>query len=345
MAVRHSVDIIALAHHADDQAETVLLQLLRGGAPRGLGGDGGMACQRRISRNRPRPADAMETVAPRVARRHRRARDRRHGLSWIDDESNDDVAIRRNFLRARVLPVLETGLPGLPRRIGARRSFVRRIRQAAREPRGSRCDGRGYARRDRRRGPARAGGRASGKSAARNAADAAPFRFPPADRLREFARQVAGRQRKSARPALALANGRRLCCDRGFVRSDRPGRHLRRRVATRIDAQCFTHGVLSFTQAAGAGIDAARIPPEGLDVRPRTGGCSSAGCGRRPRRTLKNLMQEARIPAVLRPHWPMLTHGTEIVAIPGIGVGVDWHCPPDAPGWVVRWQPRALLSA
>jgi tRNA(Ile)-lysidine synthase len=97
------VDLIALAHHADDQAETLLLQLLRGAGPRGLAGMPRLA----VGEQRPwlwRPLLGL----PRSAlERYARAR----GLGWIDDESNADIALKRNFVRHRVMPVLAQGFP------------------------------------------------------------------------------------------------------------------------------------------------------------------------------------------------------------------------------------------
>ena len=97
-------DVIALAHHADDQAETVLLQLLRGAGPRGL------AAMPRLQPGTPalwRPLLDLtrDTLAAYGAQR---------GIAWIDDESNDDTRHWRNFLRHEIAPALATNFPGFP---------------------------------------------------------------------------------------------------------------------------------------------------------------------------------------------------------------------------------------
>src|SRR3984893_6055896 len=83
------VDVIALAHHTDDQAETVLLQLLRGSGPRGLSA---MPAFRRGTPALLRPllSQTRETMA---------AYARNGGLGWIEDESHSDTTHRRNLLR------------------------------------------------------------------------------------------------------------------------------------------------------------------------------------------------------------------------------------------------------
>ncbi len=87
---------IATAHHADDQAETVLFRALRGTGIRGLAG-----IPRRSGRAwrplLPFRRVEIETYAREV------------GLRWRDDPSNRDVGFARNALRHRVLPALEAG--------------------------------------------------------------------------------------------------------------------------------------------------------------------------------------------------------------------------------------------
>jgi tRNA(Ile)-lysidine synthase len=96
------VDAIALAHHLDDQAETVLLNLLRGA---GLEGASGMAARSRLSGKtllRPLLQVSREEIAAYAAE---------HRLGWIEDESNSDTAFTRNFVRHRVGPLLEERFP------------------------------------------------------------------------------------------------------------------------------------------------------------------------------------------------------------------------------------------
>ncbi|HTR06367.1 MAG TPA: tRNA lysidine(34) synthetase TilS [Paraburkholderia sp.] len=104
MCAAHGAQVLWLAQHADDQAETVLLQLLRGA---GIAGLAAMA-----------PARASATGVPRMrpllallrAQLERYARARR--LHWIDDESNDDTRYARNALRRDVMPALSAHFPG-----------------------------------------------------------------------------------------------------------------------------------------------------------------------------------------------------------------------------------------
>src|SRR5471032_976337 len=95
-------DAIALAHHLDDQAETVLFNLLRGA---GLAGASGMPVQGRLGRK------LLLRPLLEVPRGAIRAYAAEQGLGWIEDESNADEALTRNFIRRRVGPLLESKFP------------------------------------------------------------------------------------------------------------------------------------------------------------------------------------------------------------------------------------------
>ncbi len=98
--------MIVLAHHAEDQAETVLLRLLRGSGPAGLAA---MAA-RRGPWLRPLLSIGREELLDHL---------RRHGLTWWDDPANRDPRHLRSWLRTEILPRLEARLPDLVPRLSA----------------------------------------------------------------------------------------------------------------------------------------------------------------------------------------------------------------------------------
>lgn len=118
MCRRQGAAALWLAHHADDQAETVLLQLLRGAGVAGLAA---------MAPHRIDEASAVPRVRPFLhllrAQLERYAHLR--GLSWIEDESNADTRYARNALRHQVLPALSTHFPGF------RDALARSARHAA----------------------------------------------------------------------------------------------------------------------------------------------------------------------------------------------------------------------
>ena len=98
-------EVLALAQHRDDQAETILLKLLRGAGPQGLGGMRVLRRHENIDLWRPLLDLPRETLAGYA---------QAHALGWIEDPSNADTHLRRNFLRTQILPQLNQRWPDAP---------------------------------------------------------------------------------------------------------------------------------------------------------------------------------------------------------------------------------------
>lgn len=112
VALEAGAAFVAVGHHQDDQAETVLMNFLRGSAVRGLSG---MPVRRPIRSGSPvtlvrpllevRRADLVDYLTAR-------------GLRWVEDETNLSPKMRRNRVRHELLPLLEREFaPGLSRRL------------------------------------------------------------------------------------------------------------------------------------------------------------------------------------------------------------------------------------
>jgi tRNA(Ile)-lysidine synthase len=99
-----SGEIVLTAHHADDQAETVLLQLLRGA------GVAGLAAMPHIS-----PLGKGWLARPLLNYTRTQLHDyaKQVGLQWIEDNSNADTRFDRNFLRHEIIPRLYQRWPAL----------------------------------------------------------------------------------------------------------------------------------------------------------------------------------------------------------------------------------------
>ena len=94
---------VALAQHADDQVETLLIALSRGSGLPGLAGMPAQWTRQGLRWHRP-----WLPVAAADLRQWLRA----HGETWVEDPSNQDPRYTRNRIRARVLPALDAALPG-----------------------------------------------------------------------------------------------------------------------------------------------------------------------------------------------------------------------------------------
>lgn len=101
-------DCVLTAHHRDDQAETLLLNLMRASGPLGMSG---IPAARELG-----PGRLLRPLLD-VAREDLLEFANREGLRWIEDPSNRDVALDRNFLRHEILPRLQSRWPGASGRL------------------------------------------------------------------------------------------------------------------------------------------------------------------------------------------------------------------------------------
>ncbi|WP_041770406.1 tRNA lysidine(34) synthetase TilS [Metapseudomonas resinovorans] len=95
-------EVLFSAQHRDDQAETLLFRLLRGAGVRGLAA---MAASRPLGRG------SLVRPLLQVSRGELEAFARGQGLSWVEDPSNADTSLARNFLRRDIFPALRTRWP------------------------------------------------------------------------------------------------------------------------------------------------------------------------------------------------------------------------------------------
>jgi tRNA(Ile)-lysidine synthase len=330
---RSEADFVVLAQHRDDQAETLLLQLLRGSGLRGLSG---------MSRARAIPGTPVSLLRPLldVSRDEIEAYARANSLAWIEDESNLDVVRRRNFLRHKVLPLLET-------QFAAARATIARTAAHLAEA-GELLD-------EMARGDLeRAGGgpvielsvlRELGESRAKNllrhlcdVRDIPPF---SAARLDELLRQLLQAREDAA--VRMVASGWEFRRYRGRL-------YLDPEPASRADLReswngenslplLALGGVLRFKPEEGRGLSLDKLSRAPVTVRLRHGGETLRTDQRRPRRTLKNLFQEQGVPPWRRDRLPLLYSGEDLVSVPGIGTACDFHATPGEPGLIVTWEP------
>lgn len=107
VASQVNADTIVTAHHADDQAETILMHFLRGSGLKGLAGMAVVA---------PVPDyPKLRLLRPflNISRAEIEAYCQEHGLTWRHDETNDDILLLRNRIRLETLPLLAEINPGI----------------------------------------------------------------------------------------------------------------------------------------------------------------------------------------------------------------------------------------
>jgi tRNA(Ile)-lysidine synthase len=321
------VDVIALAHHADDQAETVLLQLLRGAGPHGLAAM--PTCRAgRPALLRPLLGLPRATLAACAAARR---------LAWIEDESNEDCRYARNAIRRDIAPALAAHFAGYPATLGRAARHQGDAAQLLDEL--AEMDAAGAADADGLDGARLA---ALSPARARNLLRWFVRREglrPPSDaRLADMLRQLVGAA-ADAHTRIAL-DGAEIGRHRGRIAVHAPAPPAFERVWHGEAEVALPNGVLAFERSRGAGLAAAKLECSRVTLRSRAGGEHIRLAANRPTRAVKKLFQEAHLPPWERESLPLLWSGEELAAVPGIGVALAFQAQPDEPSWRLEWRPR-----
>jgi tRNA(Ile)-lysidine synthase len=322
---REECDMIALAHHRDDQVETFLLQLLRGAGVKGLA-----AMPLLKSKVESRKSDGRSPAIVRplldVTRAEILEYAKARRLKWIEDESNADVRYARNYLRHEVLPAVGRRFPAylstIARSIGHVADAARLLDDlAAADGRGSVKDGALAVEALRRLPEARA------RNLLRAFLADQGIAMPSAERLGEGLRQALSA--KGDAQVLVELDGAGLRRHDGYLHVVRagkapPGYSRRWRGEKRLELEELG-GVLTLARATGAGISLARLRAGAVEIRLRRGGERLRPDCRRPRRSLKNLLQESNVPPWRRERLPLMFCGGKLVWAAGLGVDCDFQ--------------------
>lgn len=320
-------DWVLLAHHEDDQAETLLLQLLRGAGAKGLSAMAAADPQRRLLR-------PLLDVTRAELEHH--ARD--HGLRWIEDESNADTVYDRNYCRHEILPVMARRFPA------ARTTLARSARHLA-EAAGlldalASLDAERAVEGGKLRISALA---AMDEPRARNLLrwwlSASVRLVPNAAVLAEILRQLV--EAKADAHVRFVLGERVLCRYRGYACLERETAPVPIDLAWHGETELrLPDGSrLSFERRQGAGLAWHRLEGRQLRICNRRGGERFRPDSRRPQRTLKHLLQEAAMPPWLRERLPLLYLDQTLAIVPGIGTASALQAAPHEEGLEVRWQP------
>jgi tRNA(Ile)-lysidine synthase len=325
-------NFLVLAHHRDDQAETLLLQLLRGAGLPGLAG---------MPSSRPAGAAADALLRPflNVPRSEIESYARARGLQWIEDESNADTALDRNHLRHRVLPLLEERFPGAGQRIA--RSAAHAAESAGLLAELGRMDLQAAAADDGLDVRALAAlGAARAKNALRALCRRADVPAPAAAQLEELWRQLSS-SRADARPRADLGPWSfmryrgRLYLERGAAA---PREFCAPWSGESSVPLLELGGVLRFRPEEGRGLSATRLREGPVSIRLRRGGETLRVDERRPRRSLKNLFQERGVPPWRRAALPLVYCGETLVCVPGVADEAAWRASAGERGVMVSWE-------
>jgi len=305
-------EALLTAHHQDDQLETVLLQLLRGA---GVAGIAAMPALAAFARGR-----LVRPLLP-WSRAELTAWVRSQGLEWIEDPGNSELRLDRNYLRVRVLPLIRERWPA------AAATVTRAARHAAEAQRlldavGAADAARASfgamlsAQRLRTLSPERR------RNALRFWITAAGYLAPPASRLEEIAGPLL-QARADAQPCVRWEGA--LLQRQADLLSLRAAPGISGRLEEvswpwRRHRSCALPGCggkLTLKRDARGPLDLDALPAT-LTIRARRGGERLRPVRAGPRRALKSLLQETRVPVAERARLPLIFAAETLIAVAGL---------------------------
>lgn len=326
-------DWLLSAHHLNDQAETLLLNLMRGSGPAGIAGIGVLNPFASGWLARPLievPREDLETYAANA------------GLEWVEDPSNEDRRFDRNFLRHEVLPVLEDRWGDVVGRLA-------RSAELAGEAAVLLDDLADYDLRavgDRHDRIDTSGLRALSEPRQRNllrhAVRRAGLPAPSALQLASILEQLVP-AREDAQPIVAWP-GAEVRRYRGklYIRAAAGESELPAEGTILGDEPlCLGPGMgeLSLSSDAPLGLSQAVIE-RGLTVHYRRGGEEIKPAGQKHTRKIKKLLQEEGVVPWMRERLPLLYSGGELVAVGDLWIAA---AAASEPGAAVRWRGRPAI--
>lgn len=326
-------DCLLTAHHQDDQAETLLLQLLRGGGPHGLAAMPECAPFSRGWHARPLLA---------FPRSELRRYAEENGLRWIDDPSNEDVGYDRNYLRTQVVPRLRERWPAASRvltRAAAHQAEAAQLLDVLAAQDFAQC--RGAAPGTLRISALTAFDAVRQRNLLRYWLKQLGHALPDSVRLHEIQHTVltAAPDRE---PVVAWSGTE--------VRRYRDELHALTASASGEAAATWAWDFasaplalpdgtwLGAAPARGEGVSLAACTGRMLTVRYRRGGEQCRPGPRAARRSLKKLLQERGVPPWRRERLPLIYVGDELAAVADLWVCAPFHAAPDEAGVRFEWK-------
>lgn len=302
-------DVLLLAHHRDDQVETLLQRLLRGSGPLGLGGMGVVSRQHGMTILRPLLEQDRVQLEDYV---------RHHDLQWIEDPSNGDPAFERNFLRHQILPPLRSRWPQLNQTVSRSARLCRDAAELLDDL--AEIDGAGQCLAGQPLPVSLLDGLRPGRAfnLLRHWLRLQGATPPSASQLQRVLHEMLPAP-DDAQPEL-LWGAVQLRRYRGALHCVpllMPAESSPLAIAIDQPQIPLAAGQLLIGAGQGSAFSRGKLAAGPLTVRFREGGERIKPAGR-PSNSLKHWLQDYRVPPWWRDHWPILYCGEEIAGLPGL---------------------------
>ena len=320
-------DLIVLAHHADDQAETFLLQLIRGAGVKGLSSMAHFDDTRKLWR------PLLNTSRIDIEKYAKQQK-----LKWIEDESNLNTDFDRNFIRSKVLPILKNRFSHIIKVISRSSSHLAEAQNLLDEL--AQLDLKNYLKSIKynlklqvktlnKLSLTRA------KNVLRYWLEMNDQLMPSKDLLDELLRQVLHAKKDAAlKIELSKDYEIRRYKDEIYIVQKNQNTQKNYEIIWQGESEILlpNGSKLKFKKVKGRGISFTKIKDKNLVISNRKGGESFKPDSKRPTKKLKQLLQESDLPPWERENLPLIFVGDQLASVPNFGVDIKFQTKPNEIG-------------
>ena len=318
--LQSKTDVVVLAHHEDDQAETFLLQLIRGAGVKGLSSMAHFDEDRHLWRPLLHTSRMdIESYAT------------QHKLKWIKDESNQNIDFDRNFIRLKILPLLKSRFSHINKVISRSASHLAEAQYLLDD----------LAKIDLKNclksviytyklqvktliklAPSRA------KNVLRNWLELNGQLMPTKDLLDELLRQVlTAKKDADLKIDLSKAYEIRRYQDEIFIVPKNQHKQKKYEMIWRGESEMILPNgqKLTFKKVKGRGINLKLLNEQKLKIRNRQGGEFFKPESKRPTKKIKQMFQESYLPPWERKNLPLIFVGNDLAFVPNFGIDIKYR--------------------
>ena len=337
----NSPGFICTAHHQDDQAETLLLQLARGAGVKGLAAMSSCDAEKKLLR----PLLG-------ISRAELELYAKQHQLTWVEDESNADQRFDRNFMRHSILPMLQLQYPAIKQNLARSAGHLAEANELLDElamQDAVACFSDQQSISQLFLPPLQSLSHSRINNVLRWWLLQNRVRMPTTSQLQQITAQLFVAKANAAikirltSESGDMLNPAKLSLRRyqqsAYVVAENASELLLNKVWNNESVMHFSNqGELRFNHKLGEGFALKYLHDKQLVIKNRAGGERFKLDLNRPRRSLKAVLQSAGVPPWQREQLPLVYLDNDLVIIPNIAVDAHFKAHPDEMGLIVTWH-------